>query len=342
MKNYDSFPIDHIFICEGWHALNDMYPFFTALNKSRKLFFTDVLPENVLFGGKILPLSKLKRFKASGRRAVIYLSPRQHYNRYVQKGPLKFLKDFKIVRMFHGIVGPWAKIITSDDPFWDVIIAASRLDADFWKRTTRQQVEIMGWPKGESFVIENKLKPSSTNEILITSNWSVEKGDLRICDHLNQLENYQVTFALHPLLEQKDDSKRRFDPFLVERQLKKLERANVKTVSCNDGILPHMLNKSFLLSAVSSSALEWLLFNKPVIFLKKHPDLNFGPTMDFSKKLASQLDAAEKNLLYETMRVSLREKLMSHFDGRYANRFNELARQLEFEMVHESTIRTAI
>lgn len=323
---------DHIFICEGWQVFHDTFPFFQALNKKNKRFFTDVFSKKNLLRPDIRPLSELSRFSSLNKRAIIYLSFPRHFLKYVINGVLKNYKHIKIVRLYHGIVGPWAKVIQDHYTFLDVIIAASDLDADIWKKNSNYRVETVGWPKGENFLKGYVPRPVDDQSMLISSSWATDKADFRICDELSQLSEYKITFALHPLISARKYSKRRLDPDYIKNQLAKIKQPFVKIAKCEDGILPHMRDKGIMLSAISSSAFEWLLFEKPIIFLREHPALDFGPTMDFSKPISGQIAAVEKNNEYYDRRMAMKEMLISHFDGKFSIRFNQLADQLEHEI----------
>jgi hypothetical protein len=338
-------PTDHIFICEGWQVFNDMFPFFKALERSNKFFFTDVFHGINQDEQGVFPLSEINKFSSINRKAVIYISLPRHFTKYVQNGgPLHFYKSTKIVRIFHGILGPWANVIRSQPDFLDVIVAASDFDSRIWKQNSNYRVETIGWPKGEYFFRENQVKNSeNSRNIIISSNWAIGKADFRICDHIDELSDYKITFTLHPLIlsNQSYKSKRRLDSGYIERQLSKLKLCNnVEIVECPHGILPHMQRKNLMLSVISSTSLEWMLFDKPIFFLREHPLLDFGPMIDFSKSILAQIEQLKESNEHYEKRNTLRELISSHFDGKYANRFNDLASQLEYEL-HYTRIRAA-
>jgi hypothetical protein len=324
-------------MCEGWHVFHDMFPFFEALERKDKILFTDVCHEEkgTENGLGIYPFSEIGNFPRSNERAIIYISFPRHFLQQVRNGPLSFYKHTKVVRVFHGIVGPWANVLINQPDFLDVILAASKLDAGIWKQNSDYRVETVGWPKGELFL--EKFKPeceSDRKRLIIASNWAIEKAAFRICDYISQLSDYEITFTLHPHLLSRTQSWRRVNPDYVERKISKLKIPNVKVVECRHGILPHMRNKDLMLGVISSSSLEWLLFNRPIMFLREHPLLNFGPVIDFSESLEKQMnEAIQEDSRYHDRRLRLREMLMSHFDGQYANRFNELINQLERELL---------
>lgn len=325
-------PVDHIFICEGNQVFNDMFPFFQALCNKNALFFSDTTNESVLKTHGVYPLSRINELTFSNTRAIVYLSFPRHYKTYVRDGILNAYNKVKIVRLYHGITGPWARALDPSFDFLDVVVATSNLDAEVWQRNSKHRVETIGWPKGEQFLHDNQNEEVFEDKIVISSSWSIEKADFRICNRLNELSNYRITFTLHPLLVKPGKSPRQIDSGIVKKILKKLRASNINVVDCRDGILEHMRGRQLMLSAISSAAFEWLLFNRPILFLRNHPVLDFGPTLDFSRPLSPQLSRSPCTKYLE-QRENLRRKLTSHFDGRWATRFNDLVQELEKEIM---------
>ncbi|TSD02326.1 MAG: hypothetical protein Athens071426_520, partial [Parcubacteria group bacterium Athens0714_26] len=194
------------------------------------------------------------------------------------------------------------------------------------------RVEIIGWPKGENFYNNNCLhnKPIIPNSVLVASNWTRERGDLRICDYINDLSGLDRTFMIHPRIELSHSSQRGMPADYISAQFKKMDPSLVKVVRCPKGVLEHMRDRAVLMGVVSSSSFEWLLFNRPIIFLKKSEYLNFGPVLDYGgdikKQILGLLNGPDG---FFCLRELARSKLMSHFDGQYATRFNDMVGDLE-------------
>jgi hypothetical protein len=325
---------DHIFICEGWHLYNDLFPFYRILSRRCKYLFTDVSNNHENFHYQ---LSDLNTFSPTNRRAIIYLSFPKHYHEYVLNGPLNYYSRKKIVRLYHGIVGPWAHILRSQHDYIDVVVAASELDAETWRRYSNCRVEIIGWPKGEMWYRQIRKESPSQNSIVVASSWAAEKSAFRICDHLAGLNDYDITFMIHPLLFAGNNSKRKVDGRYVASQLAKMNYPHIRIVDCRDGVIPHMKDKGLLLGVTSSSSYEWLLFDRPAIFLTEAASLDYGPLFDFARDHRLQIQQAfHPAEIHVEKRTELRRKLMSHMDDRYSERFHNLIQQLESELINDS------
>lgn len=315
--------IDHIFTVSHRHTFNDIIPFYQTLNSPNKYLFTD-LPN--IKGS--YDLKTLEQFKPKNSRAVFYLSYSSHINFIRHLYP-----RYKTVRMYHGIVMPWAKVLIAPEKT-DVAICASFLDKKVWdKHGSKQRVEIIGWPRGERFFSNYKPGKINPKNICINSNWSKERSAFEICDRLGELDDYSITFTIHPHLEDEIQSPRAVEKSYYETQLKKL-RKNVHVKTCPDGVLPHFKNQSLLLGVLSSSSFEWLIFNKPILFIRQHEILDFGPLID-NRPLRIQVEETinnEKKEYFEKRQMT-RNMLMSHFDGKWPQRFNELADELEKELL---------
>jgi|GEM_PF-4217739 hypothetical protein len=324
-------PVNHVFICEGWQVYNDMFPFFRAIQKSHgAMFFTDVT--HGTFSSHIRPLEELRTFVPKTDRTVVYLALSRHYREYVRKSALG---DGRVntVMLFHGIAGPWAGIARKHRAFVDVFVAASDIDGTIVRDRNSYRVETIGWPKGETFLTAHPHTEIDSGSIVISSNWSHRCDGFKICDHAQELACKDVTFMMHPvLLSGACRKKSQVEPRYVKRQVRKMHgRAHI--VTCEYGVLPHMHGKECMLSAISSSAFEWLLFDRPIFFLRPHEALTFGRNISFDKSLISQIDAEEPERLTEA-RHKLRKKLMSHFDGKWAERFAALADEMENALLH--------
>lgn len=319
------YPVHHIFICHGWHILNDMYPFFQALKPRGALLFTNVTHEG--YSAQVRPLHELHRFSFESKHAIVYLSTARHYGSYVQKSALASCK-LKTVKLFHGVAGSWARFLLMPRDFIDLVITASDLDTAVYREMTRYRVETIGWPRAETFMRDAFSPKTEPRSIVISSSWSKDKADFRICDRVHELTGYHATLMLHPVL--RTQTFRDVDnlcPRWVKQQLRKLH-GKADVVECKHGVFPHMLGKEVMLSAISSTAFEWLLFQKPAFFLRRHSALDFGRDIDFERPLLPQIESAEPPRFYEA-RAALRAKLTSHFDGKWADRFAGLNNELE-------------
>lgn len=323
--------VDHLFICKGWHLLNDMYPFFQALDRSNKYYFSDTGAPGTQ------SMLDFEKFESKRKKAILYFS--SSYLEPVLDKLLKIYDEIRFVRLFHGIAGPWAKFIQSPCPLVDVVVAASELDAGFVRSHSNYRVEIIGWPKGENFYRASRLEPTvvKTNSVLIASNWTEKRGDLRICDYINGWNELDRTFMVHPLLPVNRGNDRAVEAKYRDFQLSKIDPSLVKVVQCQRGVLNHMKDKALLVGVISSSSFEWLLFDRPIVFLKGNEYLDFGPLLDYGSDINKQImRAIDGPDYFSDLRWEYRGKLMSHFDGKYSVRFNALIEDLErhFSPVH--------
>ena len=320
-------PVSHIFICVGWQVYVDMFPFFEAIRHTHDaFFFTDVTHEE--FSSQVRPITELLGFSPPERGAVVYFSVARHYAKYVTGGTLGSCAT-KMVKISHGITGNWSRLLLKRRDFIDVVIAASNLDADTYRNRTSYRVETIGWPRAEAFLKLNSARKIDEQTIVVSSSWSRDKGDFRICDRIAELADHRVTFMLHPVLTKPTfNDVDNLDPDFVGQQLEKLKGA-ADVVQCEQGALPHMLGKETMLCPISATAYEWVILgHRPIWFLRPYSELDFGRNLEFDKPLLAQIEAPEP-AHYGERRQTLRDKLTSHFDGRWSERFVALMGDME-------------
>ncbi len=106
---------------------------------------------------------------------------------------------------------------------------------------------------------------------------------------------------------------------------------NIKFTDPKNGVLDYMADCEVMLGVESSTSFEWLLFNRPIVFLKDSPFLRHGLYIN-TYSINKAIDIALKEDLFQEIRLKLRNKLISHLDGLYSFRFNNLVDELELQL----------
>ncbi|MCX6716325.1 MAG: hypothetical protein NTV72_00130 [Candidatus Taylorbacteria bacterium] len=323
--------IDHIFIGDNYNLFNEIYPFYVALDEDEKVFYTDdIVTEE--FKGKC-NIKNLLTHQPKNKKAIIYASISKHI---IENMICDKYTHVKLVRMFHGITGPWSTIL--DKSFvWDVVIESSELGADNWKeRRPEQKVEIIGWPKGESFISNNNIFDTKIdqNAVLVEIHWAKKYSGFDEYYKILNLSGYRLTFLLHPVLFSNINHllERKLSPE-VAMEITTFAKEKYETAIPSLGVLPYMLGKSIMIGALSSTSLEWLLFDKPILFLTDPSSLNFGASIK-GKSLPELIQQTLQNepREYKARRSELKRKLMSHFDNSFKARFNNLVNELKRQL----------
>ncbi len=313
----------HLFVCQNWHVFNDMFPFFENLPREHKYFFTDV---GCCDGPGIYRLSELKNFVPPTDRGIVYFSLTGHL---VEHNLLKIFRHKKVVRVFHGLIREWAAVLQKPLPDVDVVLAASLLDYDLWQKIRPDvRVEIVGWPKAERCLAGGLGQPVP-NSIFAGSNWSVDRSAFQYCPDIARLKNRCITFSLHPnLVDRSRPLPRRVEKPVVDRSVKILKKAGVCFTDPRYGVLPYMINSQIMLGVESSASFEWLLFDRPIVFLKSSPYLKHGLTVG-KYSLKKTIDIALTKDPYKNLRQDFRQKIISHLDGQCDERFLAVVEDLE-------------
>ncbi len=326
----DDEAVDHVFLVEQWHCYNNALPFFRALPRARKYLFSDVgQPEPGFW-----PLAALRDFRPARRCAVVYvtLGSQVAWFRLRERYP-----HIRLVRIYHGVVMPWAQILKQHDSL-DVALTIGELDSSVWREhRPDQRIIAVGWPYGEAFLAVWRPQPADAHALAINSSWARARSAFEICDRLGELGEYRIAFLLHALLQIDRPNPRRVDPTYVRQQLEKLP-PNVRLVTCEAGALPHLRDAGLLLGMLSSSSVEWLIFNRPILMIKKSSHIPFGPVIDNRVSLRQQVVAARdhERSEYRERRNEWRVKLVSHLDGRWAERFRAIAEEMETAVLNET------
>lgn len=325
----DDEAVDHLFVAEQWHCYANAVPFFRALPRRRKFFFSDVgQPEPGWHA-----LRELVRFRPERRRGILYVTMGSQLRYF---GLRRFYRHWKTIRVFHGIVMPWARILSAPDRL-DVALTAGDIDTAVWRqRRPHQRTVAVGWPLGEAFLRSWTPGPADPSALAINSSWARTRSALAICDQFDQLADFRITFLLHSFLQVDRPNPRRVGPAYVRRQLAKVP-PNVRLTSCPAGALPHLRSASLLLGTRSSSTVEWLVFDRPALLLRPSPALNFGPLLDRRRALRPQVIGARDHERpeYRERRQILRQRLLSHADGQWRERFLAVVFELEADLARE-------
>lgn len=323
--------VEHIFIGQNWHVFNEMFPFYRSLRRD-KLFFTDVSHQPF---PDLRPLEALHDYRPRHKRGIIYFSLWGHLKEY---GLRKMYERFRLVRVFHGLMMPWGAILKKNIPPDMVILAASRLDQGIWQRCRPEcRVEVVGWAKGEEFLKAHGQGSPVAKHIIVGSSWCKERSAFEFFEELSKLRDYSVTVTIHPnLMRSNKGLSRRVVTKTFLEGITQLEQTSVKIADVRLGVLPYMYDKSLMLGVESSASVEWLLFDRPIIFLRPSSYLNYGALVSNGnlRNLTEGVSRRE-DPLHAERRAALRGELMSHVDGLYGERFNELVESLELSLVRE-------
>ncbi len=319
-------PIDYVFL--GWdhHIRNEMVPFFDALQKTEKVLF-NCPPQN---GG----------FQSAPRHpnAIIFAS---RWPDVIKSGLVQKYRRIRFVRIFHGIALPWAHAISNGAP-WDVVIASSQIELEAWAKTGFQRrIEIVGWPKGEEVIHQrSNLTNPNPNKVLIGSSWAKEKSGFKFYTELMDLDHYDRTWMLHPLLVNPEVplSPRAHSPEFGKSLIQDCKRKGINIHFGNSNVTRIMHDQAILVGAKSSTSFEWILFDRPTLFMVSHPDLNFGKCLighenSISKCIEKALDREED--CFVDARKVWNDKLTSHLDGKWKERFLEVVQDIEQELLEK-------
>jgi hypothetical protein len=319
--------IDHIFIGDKYNLFNEMYPFYELLADRTRSFYTAEIAQE--FSGK-QDMAKLPDHVGKNKKAIIYASVPRH----LEESSIAAKYDrVKLVRMYHGITQPWSTILDKDIR-WDVVVESSELAAENWQRYTHpQRVEVIGWPKAEEVMarLEKEDLQVRDGHVLVAIHWSKKQSGFEQYHQIIGLNGYTLTYLVHPNTSNNL-------PALAQRRISSeaLEQVLSKehiTADLSSGALHYMLDKPILIGAESSPSVEWLLFDRPILFLLRSEHLNFGAYIgDQPLEKLIEETLTDESQEFKEIRHRLRDKLTSHLDGEYRNRFLGLVEELEKDL----------
>lgn len=325
--------VEHVFVASNDHFLNEMRGFFDWLHRPAKRFFV----------GRVSPvpegtesLEACARHAPRARRAVLYAS---RWSDVASIGLFEKYDAVRVVRLFHGAPQPSAWTFKERAP-WDAVVASSVLGAGLWRSLAAGvRVVPVGWPKLEGFLESRAVvRWSPQHRILIGSSWDRHRCGIAHYSRLFCSTFVDRTWLVHPNLSNALAERARARVAEAEfNSLRDLaERHGVEVHDGSTSVLPVMEGAKLLFGAQSSTSLEWLIFDRPIIFLVHAEHLDFGPHID---DLTTDLQAiVDDPSRYDTpehadRRAATRARLLSHVDGRGAARFNDLVAELEVALV---------